>query len=66
MRKVHNMKEPLGMPIRGRMDNNKTDLSRDMMGWYGLDCSGSEWGQEECFCEQGNEPPGSKKVMGFF
>jgi hypothetical protein len=29
------------------------------MGWYGLDCSGSGWGQGEGSCEKYTEPSGS-------
>jgi hypothetical protein len=32
-----------------------------MMGWCGLDWSGSGYGPVEGFCEYGNEPPGSLK-----
>jgi hypothetical protein len=30
-------KRPLGRPRRRWVDNIKTDLKRDMMGWCGLD-----------------------------
>jgi hypothetical protein len=32
-----------------------------MMGWYGLDYSGSGYGLVESSCEHGNEPSGSIK-----
>jgi hypothetical protein len=32
---------PLGRPRRRWVDNIKMDLTRDRVGWYGLDCSGS-------------------------
>jgi hypothetical protein len=34
-------KETLGRPRSRWVDNIKIDLKRDMMGWYGLDQSGS-------------------------
>jgi hypothetical protein len=54
-------KRPLGRPRRKCADNIKIDLTRDRMGWYGLDRSGSGKGPVEGFCEHGNEPSGSIK-----
>jgi hypothetical protein len=34
--------------------------------WYGLDYSGSGYGQVACFCKCGNEPSNSIKFGGFF
>jgi hypothetical protein len=54
-------KIPLGRPNIGWW----TILKRDMMGWYGLDQSGSEKGQMEGSYEHGNEPSGSIKCLEF-
>jgi hypothetical protein len=37
-------KRPLGRPRRRWVDNIKMDLTRDRMGWYGLDRTGSGQG----------------------
>jgi hypothetical protein len=41
------------------VDNTELDLERDRMGLYGLDRSGSGYGEVEGSCEHGNEFLGS-------
>jgi hypothetical protein len=43
------------------LDKIKLDIKKDMMGWYGLDLSGSSHGPVEGSCEHGNKPLGSVK-----
>jgi hypothetical protein len=53
-------KRPLERPRRRWVDNTEIDL-RDRMGWYGLDRSGSGYGQVEGSCEHDDEPSDSLK-----
>jgi hypothetical protein len=43
------------------VDNIKTDLKSERMGWYGLDRTGSVLGPVEGSCEHDNERSGSIK-----
>jgi hypothetical protein len=52
-------KRPLGRPEHRLLDNAKMDLTRDGMGWYELDLSGSGPEPVKGSCEHGNEPSGS-------
>jgi hypothetical protein len=54
-------KRPLGRPRRRWLDNVTRDLTRDRMELYGLDPSGSGYGQVVGSCEHGNEHSGSIK-----
>jgi hypothetical protein len=55
-------KRPLGRPRRRWVDNIKMDLRET--GWYGLDQTGSGYGQVEGSCEHGDEPSASLILLG--
>jgi len=58
-------KRPLGRPRRRWEDNIKMDLQEVRMWGYGLDRSGSGYGQVAGTCDCGNEPSGSIKCGEF-
>jgi hypothetical protein len=56
-------KRPLGRRRRRWVDNIKTDLKRDRMGFYGLDLCDSGYEPVEVSCEHGNKPLGCMKCL---
>jgi hypothetical protein len=59
-------KSPLGRPRSRWVDNIKMDLGET--GWDGRDWirTGSGYGPVEGYCEYGDEPSGSLKLLGIF